>query len=123
MESQFTSPFWHYYIVAIVVASFIYVTWLLLSQDKVKLKKGEEVKTTGHSWDGIEEYNNPMPRWWFWMFIMTILFGIGYLVAYPGMGGAPDVALVIESHTAVLWQLKPAEAVSNEGETAQSSRK
>lgn len=86
MESQFTSPFWHYYIVAIVVASFIYVTWLLLSQDKVKLKKGEEVKTTGHSWDGIEEYNNPMPRWWFWMFIMTILFGIGYLVAYPGMG-------------------------------------
>ena len=86
MESQFTSPIWHYYIVAIVVASFIYVTWLLLSQDKVKLKKGEEVKTTGHSWDGIEEYNNPMPRWWFWMFIMTILFGIGYLVAYPGMG-------------------------------------
>ena len=86
MESQFTSPFWHYYIVAIVVASFIYVTWLLLSQDKVKLKKGEEVKTTGHSWDGIEEYNNPMPRWWFWMFIMTILFGVGYLVAYPGMG-------------------------------------
>ena len=86
MESQFTSPFWHYYIVAIVVASFIYVTWLLLSQDKVKLKKGEEVKTTGHSWDGIEEYNNPIPRWWFWMFIMTILFGIGYLVAYPGMG-------------------------------------
>lgn len=86
MESQFTSPFWHYYIVAIVVVSFIYVTWLLLSQDKVKVKKGEEVKTTGHSWDGIEEYNNPMPRWWFWMFIMTILFGIGYLVAYPGMG-------------------------------------
>ena len=49
MESQFTSPFWHYYIVAIVVASFIYVTWLLLSQDKVKLKKGEEVKTPCHA--------------------------------------------------------------------------
>ena len=86
MESQFTSPFWHYYIVAIVVASFIYVTWLLLSQDKVKLKKGEEVKTTGHSWDGIEEYNNPMPRWWFWMFVCMILFSAGYLVVYPGMG-------------------------------------
>ena len=86
MESQFTSPFWHYYIVAIVVASFIYVTWLLLSQDKVKLKKGEEVKTTGHSWDGIEEYNNPMPRWWFWMFVFMILFSAGYLVVYPGLG-------------------------------------
>ena len=86
MESQFTSPFWHYYIVAIVVASFIYVTWLLLSQDKVKVKKGEEVKTTGHSWDGIEEYNNPMPRWWFWMFVCMILFSAGYLVVYPGLG-------------------------------------
>lgn len=87
MESQFTSSFWHWYIVAIVVASFIFVIWVLLSQDKVKpLKKGEEVKTTGHAWDGIEEYNNGLPRWWFWMFVCTILFGIAYLFAYPGLG-------------------------------------
>lgn len=86
MESQFTSPFWHYYIVAIVVGSIVWIVWLLLSQNVVKVKKGEEVKTMGHSWDGIEEYNNPLPRWWFYMFIMTILFGIGYLFAYPGLG-------------------------------------
>lgn len=86
MESQFTSPFWHYYIVAIVVGSFIWIIWLLLSQNVVKVKKGEEVKTMGHSWDGIEEYNNPLPRWWFWMFVLTILFSIGYLFAYPGLG-------------------------------------
>ena len=87
MESQFTSRFWHYYIIAIVVASFIGIIWLLLSQNKVKAPpKGEEVKTMGHSWDGIEEYNNPLPKWWFWMFICTIVFGIAYLIVYPGMG-------------------------------------
>ncbi|MDK4687994.1 cytochrome-c oxidase, cbb3-type subunit III [Kingella negevensis] len=86
MESQFTSPFWSYYIIAIVVLAFIYVTFLLLSQNKIKVKKGEEVETMGHSWDGIEEYNNPLPRWWFFMFLGTITFGIGYLIIYPGLG-------------------------------------
>ena len=57
--SQFTSGFWSYYIIAIVVLSFIGLFWLLLSQNKVKAPpKGEDVKTMGHSWDGIEEYNN-----------------------------------------------------------------
>lgn len=87
MESQFTHPFWSYYIIAIVVVSFIGIIWLLLSQNKIKApKKGEDVETMGHSWDGIEEYNNPLPRWWFWMFVLTILFGIGYLTLYPGLG-------------------------------------
>jgi cytochrome c oxidase cbb3-type subunit 3 len=39
--------------------------------------------TTGHSWDGIEEWNNPMPRWWIWTFYATIIWGIGYTIAYP----------------------------------------
>ena len=39
--------------------------------------------TTGHSWDGIEEWNNPMPRWWVWTFYVTIIWGIGYTIAYP----------------------------------------
>lgn len=43
-------------------------------------------KTTGHSYDGIEEYDNPMPAWWFWGFVISILFGIGYLLYYPGLG-------------------------------------
>ncbi|MDO4694835.1 MAG: cytochrome-c oxidase, cbb3-type subunit III [Eikenella sp.] len=85
--SQFTSSFWHYYICAIVILSFIGLFWLLFSQNKVKAPpKGEDVKTMGHEWDGIEEYNNPLPRWWFFLFILTVLFGIGYLVVYPGLG-------------------------------------
>ena len=40
-------------------------------------------ETTGHSWDGIEEYNNPLPRWWLWTFYLCIIWGIGYTIAYP----------------------------------------
>ncbi|MEZ5869390.1 cytochrome c oxidase cbb3-type subunit 3 [Defluviimonas denitrificans] len=39
--------------------------------------------TTGHSWDGIEEFNNPLPRWWLWTFYVTIVWAIGYMIAYP----------------------------------------
>jgi cytochrome c oxidase cbb3-type subunit III len=46
-------------------------------------KEQRQVETTGHSWDGIEEYNNPLPRWWVWVFYATIVWGIGYSIAYP----------------------------------------
>ncbi|MEP5155483.1 cytochrome-c oxidase, cbb3-type subunit III [Planktotalea sp.] len=41
------------------------------------------IETTGHEWDGIRELNNPLPRWWLWTFYMTIVWGIGYTIAYP----------------------------------------
>jgi cytochrome c oxidase cbb3-type subunit 3 len=46
-------------------------------------KEQHQVETTGHQWDGIEELNNPMPRWWVWTFYATIVWGIGYSVLYP----------------------------------------
>lgn len=45
--------------------------------------KDKEVETTGHEWDGIQEYNNPMPRWWVWTFYVTIVWAVGYTIAYP----------------------------------------
>ncbi len=42
-----------------------------------------DVPTTGHSWDGIEEFDNPMPRWWLWTFYACIVWAIGYTIAYP----------------------------------------
>lgn len=42
-----------------------------------------EVQSTGHSWDGIEEYDNPLPRWWLWTFYATVAWAIGYVIAYP----------------------------------------
>jgi len=50
--------------------------------NKVKIHDGDP-KTTGHEWDGIMEFDNPMPRWWLWVFYATIVWGIGYTIAYP----------------------------------------
>jgi len=48
-----------------------------------KKPEQKEVETTGHSWDGIQELNNPLPRWWVWTFYATIIWGILYMIAYP----------------------------------------
>ncbi|SDI74367.1 cytochrome-c oxidase, cbb3-type subunit III [Lutimaribacter saemankumensis] len=53
-------------------------------------KKKNDVETTGHEWDGIEEYNNPLPRWWLWVFYATIVWGIWYTVAYPAWPGVKE---------------------------------
>lgn len=47
----------------------------------------QDIPTTGHEWDGIQEYDNPMPRWWLWTFYITIIWGIGYTIAYPAWPG------------------------------------
>ena len=52
-----------------------------------KPTKKKDVGTTGHSWDGIEEFNNPLPRWWLWTFYACIVWGIGYTIAYPAWPG------------------------------------
>ena len=39
--------------------------------------------TTGHEWDGIQELNTPLPRWWLWLFYATIIWSVGYWVVYP----------------------------------------
>ena len=54
-------------------------------RDRKGARKVVEVPSTGHSWDGIEEYDNPLPRWWLWTFYATIIWGIGYLIAYPAI--------------------------------------
>ncbi|MBO9478860.1 cytochrome-c oxidase, cbb3-type subunit III [Shimia sp. R11_0] len=54
---------------------------------KAPKKFDNDPSTTGHEWDGIEEFNNPLPRWWLWVFYATIIWGIGYTVAYPAWPG------------------------------------
>ncbi|MGD8546420.1 MAG: cytochrome-c oxidase, cbb3-type subunit III, partial [Thiohalophilus sp.] len=59
-----------------------------------KRRSGEaaEGDVTGHTWDGnLQEYNNPLPSWWLWLFYITIVFGLGYLVLYPGLGNFKGV--------------------------------
>ena len=52
-----------------------------------KKKDDHDYETTGHSWDGIEEYNKPLPKWWLMVFYATIVWGIGYTIAYPAWPG------------------------------------
>ncbi|MBI1363949.1 MAG: cytochrome-c oxidase, cbb3-type subunit III [Proteobacteria bacterium] len=55
----------------------------MAKETKKTAPKANKVETTGHVWDGIEEYNNPLPRWWVWVFLACIVFAIGYCVYYP----------------------------------------
>lgn len=50
-------------------------------------KTKEDPSTTGHQWDGIQEFDNPMPRWWLWTFYATIIWAVGYSIAYPAWPG------------------------------------
>lgn len=76
------SSFWHLFIVILTVASIVGCVWLLLSQSR-----GKTGPETTHTWDDdLTEYNNPLPRWWFNLFVITVVFGLAYLVFYPGLG-------------------------------------
>jgi cytochrome c oxidase cbb3-type subunit 3 len=82
--SDFVSDFWNLYVVAIVVGSILFCVVLLIVQGKATFTPG---KTMGHVWDeNLEEYNNPMPKWWSWMFVITVVFAFVYLALYPGLG-------------------------------------
>jgi len=82
--SQFTSGFWDIFIGVISVVSIIACAVFLKAQS---VRKTVEADTSGHVWDeDLTEYNNPLPRWWAWLFYITIAFSLGYLVLYPGLG-------------------------------------
>jgi cytochrome c oxidase cbb3-type subunit 3 len=81
----FTSGFWDVYIAIISVASIVACGVFLKSQS-VRKAPGA-APTTGHVWDeDLAEYNNPLPRWWSWLFYLTIVFALVYLILYPGLG-------------------------------------
>ncbi|ROL62959.1 cytochrome-c oxidase, cbb3-type subunit III [Pseudomonas vranovensis] len=79
------TTFWSTYICVLTIGSLIGLTWLLLGTRKGETK-GTTDQTMGHSFDGIEEYDNPLPKWWFWLFVATLVFSVGYLILYPGLG-------------------------------------
>jgi cytochrome c oxidase cbb3-type subunit 3 len=85
--ADFTSEFWNYYIIIISVVSIAACALLLYVLSRHKIKPGQDAGTTGHTWDvDLQEYNNPLPRWWMILFYLTIVFGVIYLALYPGLG-------------------------------------
>ena len=89
--ADFTSDFWNIYVALLTILGIAGCGVLLWSQSthKVSALKSVDghVGTTGHIWDeDLTELNTPMPRWWMWLFYLTIVFGVGYLSLYPGLG-------------------------------------
>jgi cytochrome c oxidase cbb3-type subunit 3 len=81
------SAFWSWFIILLVVVNIVGLVALLFATARRRGGDGAGSATTGHVWDGdLEELNNPLPRWWFGLFVLTVVFAIGYLVLYPGMG-------------------------------------
>lgn len=84
--SDFVDGFWNLYIAGISIVSIIGCAVLLTMQHQKRIP-GQAVGTTGHEWDeDLAEYNNALPKWWMWLFWITIVFALLYLALYPGLG-------------------------------------
>ncbi len=88
--SDFVNGFWPWYVAAISLVSVLACGLLLYLAGKATVVAHDgqaDDNTTGHVWDGnLREYNNPLPRWWLWLFILTIVFALVYLAVFPGLG-------------------------------------
>ncbi len=80
------SSFWSLWISIIVMGTIVGSAWLLYVTRKSQTTDEETEKTMGHAFDGIEEYDNPLPKWWLYMFVGTIVFSLAYVVLYPTLG-------------------------------------
>jgi cytochrome c oxidase cbb3-type subunit 3 len=80
------TTFWHFWVTAIVIGTMVSCGLLLTITTRGQKFDNETDQTTGHSFDGIEELDNPLPSWWKWFFWSTIVYGFGYILVY-GIGG------------------------------------
>ncbi|MFC4727967.1 cytochrome-c oxidase, cbb3-type subunit III [Coralloluteibacterium thermophilus] len=84
------SASWSWYVIVLTVLNIVGLVWLLFATARRRPADEKPATDTGHTWDeDIRELNNPLPRWWLWLFVLTVVFSIGYLVAYPGLGNIP----------------------------------
>jgi cytochrome c oxidase cbb3-type subunit III len=95
------STFWNIWVFAIVFGTLI-ACGLLIRFASNQTDDGETTETTGHVYDGIEEYDNPLPRWWVMMFWATIVFAVGYIAAY-GLGNMNGFLTVEVDGKEVPW--------------------
>ena len=86
--SDFFSVGWSWYIGGATVLGLLACLALLMIAARRRVMAGDN--TTGHVWDeDLRELNNPLPRWWMWLFVLTVVFAAVYLALYPGLGSAP----------------------------------
>ncbi|MDJ0868977.1 MAG: cytochrome-c oxidase, cbb3-type subunit III [Myxococcota bacterium] len=87
------TAFWSVWIIVMAVGMLVACAWLLLANRRARLgDSGDESgKTLDHSVDGLKEFNNPLPVWWVWLFVLTVVFAVGYLALFPGLGTFPGM--------------------------------
>ncbi len=79
--------FWHWFVAAGTIAFIIWCIWLVGWSSKQGPKNVADDDLVGHKWDGdLEEWNNPAPKWWLYLYFITIFWAVGYMIAYPGFG-------------------------------------
>ena len=85
--SDFLSSFWSFYVALITIGGILACAVLLAAMSSKRAPAGTKPELHGHVWDeDLREYNNPLPRWWMWLFYITIVFALAYLILYPGLG-------------------------------------
>lgn len=88
--ADFVSGFWNMYVMVLVAVSFVFCIVIIMLNMRASGKVGE---LQPHKWDEtLQEWNNPLPRWWMYLYWITIFFGIAYLIIYPGFGAFPGIA-------------------------------
>lgn len=86
--SDFINVGWSLFVAGIVIAGLVFCVIILLVASRRKVMADDN--STGHVWDeDLKEMNNPLPRWWMGLFVITIVFAAGYLMLYPGLGTSP----------------------------------
>jgi cytochrome c oxidase cbb3-type subunit 3 len=109
--SDFFNSGWSIYIAIVTIAGLVGCLALLIIAARRRVMAGDN--TTGHVWDeDLRELNNPLPRWWMWLFVLTVFFGAGYLVYYPGLGSLPGTSgwTSVKQHSAEQAQARAATA-------------
>ena len=88
--SDFVNNGWALFVAGITIAGLLFCIVILMVASKREVMANDN--TTGHVWDeDLREMNNPLPRWWMWLFVLTVVFSAVYLVLYPGLGIYPGV--------------------------------
>ncbi len=83
---NFSEGFWNLFIIVVTLGGLAFCLWLAMIFSG-RLPEGEQAEPVGHVWDeDLREMNNPLPRWWLWMFYLSIIFAVVYLALYPGLG-------------------------------------
>ncbi|HEY5641541.1 MAG TPA: cytochrome-c oxidase, cbb3-type subunit III [Woeseiaceae bacterium] len=79
--------FWHWFVAAGTILFVIWCVWLIAWSAKQGPKNISDQELVGHKWDGdLEEWNNPAPKWWLYLYFITIAWAVLYLIAFPGLG-------------------------------------